>query len=337
MADLTAANTARGTGLTRREGREIVVQHELLRALNQNLVDHLLVEFGSERHGRQRLRLTTSEDGRAVCSGQVANLAPDGSYLIRAAAVQTLALVENHVAHGLLDHVVVIVFMDQGSLLHKLLLAVTRCELCLQSIEGIRTLMLRSAARSDGVGLVVELLDDRLAKLLVVGLVAIGTLYVLAQLLRQLDLHGALLLDLLVGELDGVEHDLLRDLLHFTLDHQYVVDRTADHDIQIGIVHLREIGVYDKLAADARYAHLRDGAAERYVRYGQRGRGGQSGQSVGLNILVCRDQVHRNEHFGMVICRKERTQRTVYKTRHEHFGVAGLTLTFHETAGETAA
>ena len=95
--------------------------------------------------------------------GQVAHLAPDGTDLVGATAVQTLALVENHVAHGLLLHVVVEIFVDQGSLLHQLLLREARRELGLQSVERVRTLVLGRAARGDGVSLVVELGDDGLA------------------------------------------------------------------------------------------------------------------------------------------------------------------------------
>ena len=166
---------------------------------------------------------------------------------------------------------------------------------------------------------------------------AVGALDVLAQLLRELDLYGAVLLDLLVRELDGAEHHLLRDLLHFALDHQDVVDRAADHDVQVAFGHLRIGGVDGVFAVAAYDADLRDGAAEGNVRYGQRRRGGQTGQRVGLNILVRRDQRDGHIDFGVVIRGEQGAERAVDQPGHEHFAVIGLAFAFHEASGVAAA
>ena len=337
VADLTTAQTAGGLRLARREGREIIVEHELLGTLHEHLVLDLLVHLRAERNGGQRLRLASCEEARTVGCGQVVGLAPDRTDLVRATAVETLALVENHVAHRLLLHVVVEIAVDERGLLHQLLLRVAGGELGLQCIEHILALVLHRAARGDGVGLVVEFGDDRLFELLVVDLVAVGTLHVLAQLLRKFDLYGAVLLDLLVRELDRSEHHLLRNLFHLALDHQDVVDRTADHDVQVDVGHLREGRVDAVLAVDARHAHLRNRAAEGDVRHGQCGRGGQTGQRVGLDVLVGRDEVDRHVDLGVVVRREERAQRTVDQTRYEHLAVVGLALTLHETARIAAA
>ena len=337
VADLTTAQTAGGLRLARREGREIIVEHELLGTLHEHLVLDLLVHLRAERNGGQRLRLASCEEARTMGCGQVVGLAPDRTDLVRATAVETLALVENHVAHRLLLHVVVEIAVDERGLLHQLLLRVAGGELGLQCIEHILALVLHRAARGDGVGLVIEFGDDRLFELLVVDLVAVGTLHVLAQLLRKFDLYGAVLLDLLVRELDRSEHHLLRNLFHLALDHQDVVDRTADHDVQVDVGHLREGRVDAVLAVDARHAHLRNRAAEGDVRHGQCGRGGQTGQRVGLDVLVGRDEVDRHVDLGVVVRREERAQRTVDQTRYEHLAVVGLALTLHETARIAAA
>ena len=337
MADFAARQTAGRLGFARREGREVIVQHELLGALHQHFVLDLFVEFRAERYGRQRLRLAAGEEPRTVRRGQVVRLAPDGADFIRAAAVEALALVEDHVAHRFLLHVVVEVFVDQRSLLHELLLRVAGGELGFERIERIFAFVLHRAARGDGVGFVVEFADDRLPQLLVVDLVAVGALHVLAQLLRELDLYGAVLLDLLVRELDGAEHHLFRDLFHFAFDHQDVVDRTADHDVEVGLFHLREGGVDDIPTADARHAHLRDGTAEGNVRNGQRRRGGQTRQSVGLNILVRRNEVYGYVNFGVVIRGEQGAERTVDEAGHEYFAVVGLAFAFHESARVASA
>ena len=230
------------------------------------------------------------------------------------------------------------ILVDQRGLLDELLLGVVRGgELLLEGVEQILTLVLHRAAGGDGVCLVVKLADDRLAQLLVVHLVAVGALDVLAELLRKFDLYGAVLLDLLVGELDGPEHDLLRNLLHLTLDHQDVVDRTADHDVQVALGHLREIGVDGVLAVAADDADLGDRASERDVRYGQCGRCGQSGQCVGLDVLVGRDERHGDVYFGVVVRGEERTERAVDQAGDEDLAVVGLAFALHEAAGIAAA
>ena len=228
------------------------------------------------------------------------------------------------------------IFVDQRGLLHELLLRVAGRELGFEGVELILALVLHRTARGNGVSLVIELLDDRLAKLFVVDLVAVGALHVLAQLLRKLDLYGAVLLDLLVRELDGAEHDLFRNLLHLALDHQDIVDRTSDHDVEVYLLHVRVVGVDDVLTVDAGYADLRDGAAERDVRHGQRGRCGQSGQCVGLNVLVGRDEGDRHIDFGVVVCGEQGAERAVDQPCDEDFAVVGAAFALHEAAGIAA-
>ena len=337
VADLAAAQAACGLGLARREGREVIVEHELLGALHQHFVLLLFVEFRAERNAGQRLRFAAGEDRRTVGGGQVVHLAPDRTDLVGLAAVETQALVEDHVAHGLLLHVVVEVFVDQHGFLGQLLLRIARGEFGFEGVEHILALVLHRTAGGDGVGLVVKLLDDELAQLLVVLLVAVGTFHVLAQLFRKLDLYGAVLLDLLVCELDGSEHHLFRNLLHLAFDHQDVVDRTADHNVEVHAVHFREFGVDDVLSVETCDADLRDGASERNVRNGQCGRSGQTGQRVGLNILVGRNEVHRHVNFGVVIRGEQGTQGAVDQTGDENLTVVGAAFALHEAAGIASA
>ena len=313
------------------------MQHELLGTLYQHFVLDFFVEFRTERNAGQRLRFTAREDRRAVGCGQVAHLAPDRTDLIGLAAVEALALVEDHVAHGLFLHVVVEIFVDQRGFLRQFLLAVTRCELGLEGVELFLALVLHRAARGDGVSLVVKLADNRLAQLFVVDLMAVGAFHVLAQFFREFDLYGAVLLDLLVCELDGPKHHLLGNLLHLAFDHQDVVDRTADHDVEVDLAHLRIVGVDDVVAVDACHANLRNGAAEGDVRNGEGGRSGQARQGVGLDILIRRDEVHRYVNLGVVICGEQGAEGTVDQARDEHFAVVGLAFALHEASGVASA
>ena len=61
VADFAAREAAGGLGLARREGREVIVEHELLGTLHEHLVLDLFVEFRAERNGRQRLRFAAGE------------------------------------------------------------------------------------------------------------------------------------------------------------------------------------------------------------------------------------------------------------------------------------
>ena len=232
------------------------MENELLAALNQNLVLLLLVELSTESYGRKRLSLATGKDCRTVSTRQVVYLAPNRTNLVGATTIETLTLVENHITHSLLLHVVVEVLVDKWSLLLELLLGKASSKLSLQSVEGLSTLVLHSTAGSDSVSLVVELRDDSLTKLLVVSLVAVLALNILAKLLHKLDLHGAVLLNLLVSEHNSAEHYLLRHLVHLTLDHKDVVDSTTDHNVEVGTLHSLETRVNDVLAIYTSYAHL---------------------------------------------------------------------------------
>ena len=313
------------------------MQHELLGSLNQHVVDLLFVHFRAERYGRQRLRFAAGEDRRAVGCGQVAHLAPDRADLVGTTAVETNSLVEDHVAHRLFQHVVVEIPLDQHFLLGELFFAETSLELGFQRVETVHSLVLGGHGLGDLVSLVVSSLDYLTTQLLVVGLMAVNALDILAELLAQFDLSGAVFLDLLVGELDRIEHHGLGNLFHLAFDHQDIVDRRPDHDVEIGIDVLREGRIDHELAVDAGHPHLGNRAAERHVRHGQRRRRGQAGQRVGHNILVGRNQIDRHENLGMEIRGKQRTQSAVDQTRHENLVVRRTGLAFEEAAREASA
>ena len=101
VADLTAADTARSTGVTGRERREVVVQDKLLLTLDQHLVHLFHIQLGTQGDGSQRLGLATGKDGAAVGARQAIDLAPDGTHGRAVAAVQADTFVQDHVAHGL--------------------------------------------------------------------------------------------------------------------------------------------------------------------------------------------------------------------------------------------
>ena len=153
---------------------------------------------------------------------QVVGLDPDRTDLSGLTSIQTLPFVEDSTAHSLLLYIVVVAG-DEWSLRLELLLGVLRLVLLYDGLEGLGTGMLICTRGSYSVGLGIAGLVDVLAELLVVLLVAVGTLDELAHSLGELQLCSALLLDSLVGELDGLEHLALLHLLHLSLDHHDVV------------------------------------------------------------------------------------------------------------------
>ena len=103
----------------------------------------------------------------------------------------------------------------------------------------------------------------------------------LADLLGQVDLHLAELLDLAVGELERLEEDVLGDLLRAGLDHRQAVHRADDDQVERALARgVRQRRVDDQRAVDPADAHGADRAEERQRRDHQRGRGPVDAQDV---------------------------------------------------------
>ena len=73
------------------------------------------------------------------------------------------------------------------------------------------------------VSLLVEFLVHLLAKLLIVDLMVILTLYIFAKFLRELNLHLAHRLDSIHGSFESANHVLLAHFLHLAFHHHDVV------------------------------------------------------------------------------------------------------------------
>ncbi len=287
VADLAAARGALRLGFTRCERREVVVEHELLVVLDQHFVLFLHIELGTEGHGRERLGLAAGEDGGAVGAGQVVHFAPDRTYLVGGAAVEPAAFVEDKVAHGFLLHVVVVALHERGLLL-EFLFRDGGQEIGLDGFESVGALVLGQRSLGGLVAAGVAGFVDRFLELFVLDVVRIVALvHIGAQFVHQFLLHAAVFLDFFVGELDGLEHVVLGDFLHFTLDHHDVLLGGGDHQFEVGALRILEAGVDDELAVNAGHADFGDRTLERQVARGQCGRCGQARQGVGLDIFFC--------------------------------------------------
>ena len=341
VAHLAAADAALGTGLAGGEGREVIVEQEALLALVEHVVDYLLVVGGAEGDGDEGLCLAAGEDGGSVGAGQVVHLAPDGANLGGLAAVEADALVEHTAAHGLFLHVVVVA-LDHGG---TLVLGVELCLLLGEFGQGLEVLvdngsellgapvLVGVALAGDGVSLVVALVVHVLAQGVVVDLVAVFALVVVSGLVHELLLDLAVDLYGVVGHLEGLEQVGLGNLVHLALHHHDVVVGGADHEFDVGAVHLGEGGVDDPLAFHACHAHFGDGAVEGYVGAGEGGGGCQACEGVGGVVLVGRVEGDVDERLGVIVVGEEGTQHTVNEARGQDLVVRRTALALEEAAG----
>jgi len=248
------------------------VEDELLGLLHENLVHLLHVHLCSEGDGGKGLGLTTGEYSRAVSARQTVNLAPDRTYLGGLTTVHAKPLVENKVSESL-SLLVAEITVDHHLLCGLLFLAQTKRldALLLDGLETVLSLVLRPCGLGESVALVVGEVVDLLPEILVLLVVRVVSLDILAKLLVELFLDAAVLLDLLVGELDGLKHDLLGNLLHLTFDHHDVLFRCGHHKLKVGFLGLAERRVDLELSVDPCDTYLGNRPEERKVAGSQGG------------------------------------------------------------------
>src|SRR5688572_21200346 len=95
VADLATARAAEELHFTDRVGREVVVQEEPLEREALQRIELLLVLARPERAGDDRLRLAALEQAGAVATREMADLAEDRTDLVRFAAVDADAFVDD--------------------------------------------------------------------------------------------------------------------------------------------------------------------------------------------------------------------------------------------------
>ena len=276
-------------------------------------------------------------------AGQVVHLAPNRAHLVAHASVKTYALVQYHIAHRLLLHVVVVAcdHCKLGCVSFLLLLGLRLGdgghELLVNGIETIFTLVLGLGALGKGVALGIAEVIYLLLEVFVLLVVRIVALHFIgAELGHKFLLHTAVLLYLFVGELDSLEHIVLGDLLHFAFHHHYVLLGCSDHKLKVCTLGLGESGVDYKLTVDTGHAHFADRASEGEIGSCERCGCGEACQGVGLNVLLGADEAHLHKNFQMEIIRPQGADGPVYETGDEHLVVRGLAFTLEEASGEAS-
>ena len=336
MADFATTRRTEAADFTDRVGREVIVEHEVLVRQAVEAVDHLLRVAGAERGGRDRLRLATGEQGRAMRARQEVDFRFDRTDGGGVAAVDA--------ATGLQDRGTDDVRLQ---LLHQL----EAGEIGL----GIAVLEVGHAVA----GLGTRLVDRSLALLLVGQLVR--CLQILADQLLELGLHlGLVVLDLefprllgslfgelddrfddvlrcLVREHDGAEHDVLGQLLGFRFDHHHRVVGRGDHQVQLALGDLGVRRVEDVFAVLVTDAGSADRAHEGHARQRHRGRCGDHRQQIGLVLAVIAHHLRDAVDLVVEAFREQRADRTIDQAADQSLTLGRATLALEKAAGDTAA
>src|SRR5262249_34515339 len=115
VSDLAPSGGAEALHLARREGREVVVEHEGAVDVALEGFDLLLVVLGAEGCRHQRLSLAAGEKGGTVGAGEIADFRPDGAHVLDATSVDTDPLLHDETTDlGLLHLLEVLLSLASG-------------------------------------------------------------------------------------------------------------------------------------------------------------------------------------------------------------------------------
>ena len=143
-------------------------------------------------------------------------------------------------------------------------------------------------------------------------------------------------LDRLVGEGEGLDETLLRQLVGAALDHQHVL-LVADVDqVERRGEHLLDCGIGHELALDQADADGRDRTVPGDIGNGEGGAGAVHHRDVGLVLLVGGKQKADDLHLVEEPFRKERAARTVAEARGQDLLLGGAPFALKVAAGEAA-
>ena len=186
-----------------------------------------------------------------------------------------------------------------------------------------------------GAGLVPGLGHDLVEQFLVkvgVGIVKLG----LADLLHHPVDEGDLLLDLVKGQLDALQHGLVIHLVGAGLDHDHLLAGGDHGGGHVGLVALRLVGVEDDLAVHQTHADAAHRAVPGNVRDGEGSGGADGGGDLRLAVIV--HAQHGADHSDVVakVRGEQGPDGTVNAAGGQHGVQAGTALTAHERAGDAA-
>jgi hypothetical protein len=156
----------------------------------------------------------------------------------------------------------------------------------------------------------------------------------LPRLLAELLLRLAELHDLAVGELEGLEHRVLGDLVGAGFDHRQRLLRADDDQVEgrvlLGLLQSR---VDDELTVDAADPHSAHRPEEGQRRHHQRGRGAVDAQDVVRGDEIGAEDRADHLHFVLVARRPQRPDRAVDHARGQDRALGRAPFALEETAG----
>ena len=293
MADLPAAGGTGGLGLAHRVAGEVVVVHVALLGLFPDGVQLLAGGQGVQGADGQDLGLAAGEQAGAVDPGQHAHFGAEGTDLVLLAAVHAVAFQQPGLDDLLLELV--------GDLLQILVHVGVIFQILLVPLfnHGVPALLadVLIIGVHSGLGLVHEVGHDVIEQLLIeggVGIVELGLADLGDHLVDELDL----LLVLLVGLLNGLEHLVVGDLVGAGLDHDHLFAGGDHGDVQVADLALLAVGVEHQLAVHKAHLQGAHGAVPGDVGDGQGGGGADQGGDLRRAVVV---HAHDRAHDGHVI------------------------------------
>ena len=293
-------------------------------------VIHQLVVLGAAQSaGGQYLGLAAGEHTGTVHAGQNAHFGSQRADLVDAAAVHTLALVQQPAAHDELLHLVahqiqvrsrqVGVFLgdlvhdgQQSSVTHVLVVGVHR------GLEVVQILVL------DGMEHVHVQAHHLEVDLL---LAALG--------------HDAVdelddLLDLHMRCLDGIQHGVLVHFVGTGLDHHDLVHGSGYSQGQVAHLALLLGGVQHDLAVHQTHLHAADGAVPGDIRHSSDQRSADHAGDLRAAVRVQAHDGHGDAHVIAHFLGEQRAHGAVHHAAGQDGALTGAALTAHKAAGDAA-
>ena len=144
-------------------------------------------------------------------------------------------------------------------------------------------------------------------------------------------------LDLLMGELDGVDDVFFRDLASTRFNHHDSVRRADDHDVDLALFALRVGRVDEEIAFDQTDAHGADWPVEGDI--GERERTACAINSEHIRVVLFIGRVDEGNDLGLVAegLREERADGAIDLPAGQDFLFGGTAFTLDEAARDAAS
>ena len=132
------------------------------------------------------------------------------------------------------------------------------------------------------------------------------------------------------------QHHVFGQFLGLGLDHQHAFGGAGDDEVERALLGLLERRVDDELAVEIADAGRADRAHEGHAGDGQRRRGGDQREDIGIVLHVVRQGRDHDQRLVAEALVEQRPDRTVDQARGQDFLLGGTALTLEEAARDLA-